>query len=63
MHPICRQAGEQNSDQRDKADDEAQPNHSLTRKSGVGKEEEQTCDIHQPGNKRMQYERRPSGIM
>jgi hypothetical protein len=29
----------------------------------VGKEEEQTCDIHQPGNKRMQYERRPSGIM
>ena len=28
---ISRETGEQNSDQRDKADNEAQPNHSLTR--------------------------------
>ncbi len=29
---IGRKTGEQNSDQRDKTDDETQPNHSLTRK-------------------------------
>jgi hypothetical protein len=28
---ISRKSGEQNSDKRDKTDDEAQPNHSLTR--------------------------------
>ena len=32
VHAIGRETGEQNSDQRDKADNEAQPNHSLTRK-------------------------------
>ena len=31
VNAIGRETGEQNSDQRDKADDEAQPNHSLTR--------------------------------
>jgi hypothetical protein len=30
MDPISRETGEQNSDQRDKTDDETQPNHSLT---------------------------------
>ena len=32
VNAIGRETGEQNSDQRDKADNEAQPNHSLTRK-------------------------------
>jgi hypothetical protein len=32
MDAISRKPGEQNSDQRDKADDETQPNHSLTQK-------------------------------
>ena len=32
MHAIGRQTGEQNPDERDEADDETQPNHSLTRK-------------------------------
>ena len=38
---IGREPGEQNPDQRDKTDDETQPNHSLTRKWEVGEEEEQ----------------------
>lgn len=32
MDAIGRQTGEQNSDKRNKTDNEAQPNHSLTRK-------------------------------
>jgi hypothetical protein len=31
MNAIGRKTGEQNSDQRDKADNETQPDHSLTR--------------------------------
>jgi hypothetical protein len=32
VNAIGRKTGEQNPDQRDKPDDETQPNHSLTRK-------------------------------
>jgi len=32
VNAIGRKAGEQNPDQRDEADDETEPNHSLTRK-------------------------------
>jgi hypothetical protein len=32
VNAIGRETGEQNSDQRNEADNEAQPNHSLTRK-------------------------------
>jgi hypothetical protein len=31
MDAISRETGEQTSDQRDEADDETQPNHSITR--------------------------------
>ena len=34
---IGRETGEQNPDQRDEADDETQPNHSLTRDEGLAK--------------------------
>ena len=36
VNAIGRETGEQNPDERDETDDEAQPNHSLTRESNVG---------------------------
>src|SRR5258708_35959800 len=60
---IGRKTGEQNPDQRDKTDDEAQPNHSLTQKRGVGEEMDETSDVRRGGNKPKQDKSQPSDIM
>jgi hypothetical protein len=44
MDTISRKPGEQDSDQRNKADDETQPNHSLTQTEGIGNEAEEPFD-------------------
>ena len=57
---IGRKTGEQNSDQRDKTDDETQPNHSLTRKMRSWRRN--ISAVRRGGNKPKQDESQPSGI-
>jgi hypothetical protein len=42
---VSRQTGEQNSDQRDKTDDETQSNHWLTQKSAVGNQCKKASEV------------------
>ena len=48
---IGRETGEQNSDQCEEADDEAQPNHSVTRRWEGGEDEQGASDVCGGGRK------------
>ncbi len=62
MHPIGGKSGEQDSDQRDEADDESQANHSVTRKRGVGGSAKALLEVRWEGNGARRKENRTTDI-
>ncbi|OIQ66501.1 hypothetical protein GALL_519280 [mine drainage metagenome] len=63
VDPIGCKTGEQHPDKCDKSDDETQPNHSLTQKRGIGKENDEAFDDRPGADKPKRNESQPFGIV
>src|SRR4051812_12661926 len=63
VHAPGRETGERSSDQRNKTDDEAQPNHAFNRKCRVGEGMDDTSEICRNGDEAKRDESQPRKIM